>query len=155
MRRVLFLDFDGVLNNMSYLTQQHELGYRTTEAEGLDPARIRFLDEIVEAVPGLEIVISSSWRIGRSVDDLQNILALRGFMGWDRIVDKTGHDPNGKRGMEIDEWIRRQQERPKRIVILDDDIYNMDPWKDHVIQTSFMGAGLTNLHVRQIIDILT
>ena len=49
---ILFLDCDGVLNTV----------LQTRTAQDLDPDRLARLRQIIEAVPGTCIVLSTSWR---------------------------------------------------------------------------------------------
>ena len=86
MRKILFLDFDGVLNSENWCyspAAKHWYG-----VFGLDSEKITLLDEIVERT-GCEIVISSSWRAGKTVADLKFILSYFGMKNVDAVVDKT------------------------------------------------------------------
>ena len=63
MRKIIFLDVDGVLNSEEFsrwLWDNHEKKYRGYEM--LDQRAILCLQDIV-FVTGAEIVLSSSWRI--------------------------------------------------------------------------------------------
>lgn len=53
--KIIFLDFDGVLNSVSYCRLHREPGVL------LDPARMALLRRIVDAT-GAEIVLSTSWK---------------------------------------------------------------------------------------------
>jgi hypothetical protein len=52
----------------------------------LDPACIQVLNEIA-TLGGAEVVVSSTWRYGKTVAGLQAILDAAGFTG--RVLDKT------------------------------------------------------------------
>ena len=57
MRKIIFLDIDGVLNSMDYFEQTKDCkGY--TE---INPEKVKLLKEIVDRT-GAEIVLSSTWR---------------------------------------------------------------------------------------------
>ena len=75
-RRVIFLDIDGVL---APIRQWDRYG-------DLEPACIRVLNEIV-ADGAADVVVSSTWRYGKTVAELQEILAAEGFAG--TVVGKT------------------------------------------------------------------
>ena len=61
------------------------------------------LNEIV-AGAGAEVVVSSTWRHGKSVTELQEMLDAAGFIG--RIIDKTPVGaPGADRGDEIAAWL--------------------------------------------------
>src|SRR5262245_61339122 len=67
-RRVIFLDFDGVL---APIRQWDRYG-------DLDPGCVRVLNEIV-AGGDAEVVVSSTWRHGKTVAELQTMLDAEGF----------------------------------------------------------------------------
>jgi hypothetical protein len=92
-RRVIFLDIDGVLAPIR----------RWDRYGDLDPACIRVLNEIVAAGEA-DVVVSSTWRHGKTVPELQEMLAAAGFAG--RVLDTT---PTGSEGAtradEIAAWL--------------------------------------------------
>ena len=72
----MFLDIDGVL---APIRQWDRYG-------DLDPACIRVLNEIV-ADGDADVVVSSTWRYGKTVAELQEMLDAEGFIG--TVIDKT------------------------------------------------------------------
>jgi hypothetical protein len=92
-RRVIFLDIDGVL---APIRQWDRYG-------DLDPACIEVLNDIA-ARGGADVVVSSTWRYGKTVAELQEILEAAGFTG--RVLDKTPIGaPGAQRGDEIAAWL--------------------------------------------------
>ena len=92
-RRVVFLDIDGVL---APIRQWNRYG-------DLDTACIRVLNEIV-ARGGADVVVSSTWRYGKTIGELQAMLDAEGFSG--RVLDKTPTGaPGADRGEEIAAWL--------------------------------------------------
>ena len=91
--RVIFLDIDGVV---APIRQWDRYG-------DLDPACIRVLNEIA-AGAGAVVVVSSTWRHGRTVDELQDMLVAEGFTGL--VVGKTpAGEAGADRGDEIAAWL--------------------------------------------------
>jgi hypothetical protein len=91
--QVIFLDFDGVLAPISDMNRYGEL----------DHGCVRALNEIV-ARSGAHVVVSSSWRFGKTVAELQQMLDECGFAG--RVIDKTPTDVQGcTRGEEVAAWL--------------------------------------------------
>jgi hypothetical protein len=90
------------------------------------PKTIGNLNELIFNT-GAEVIVSSTWRLGRTADDIQKILDKRGFEG--NIIDVTprlsfnGVGGSVPRGSEIDQWLRNNNFGwPfNRYVILDDD----------------------------------
>ena len=65
-KKILFLDFDGVLNSVAYFLTTEKtvdmfLDVKQTFKGNLDPHNVKIINYILEQVPDLEIIISSSW----------------------------------------------------------------------------------------------
>jgi len=76
----------------------------------LDAACVALLNEIV-AQSQADVVVSSSYRYGKTIADLQSVLEAVGFNG--RVIGKTPTDMLGaSRGEEIAAWL--EQMRPMR-----------------------------------------
>ena len=105
-RRVIFLDIDGVLAPIR----------RWDRYGDLETTCVRVLNEIV-ARGGADVVVSSTWRHGKSVAELQAILDAEGFTG--RVIDKTpAGGPGTGRGEEIAAWLA--EHAVSGFVIIDD-----------------------------------
>ena len=92
--RILFLDIDGVLNSSDFYQSGRWDPHRGIES--LDPLAMKCLAEILEPPGGQEpanIVVSSTWRYGRSLMDLQRILERSGLPSQFKIVGKTPGNP--------------------------------------------------------------
>ena len=80
MHPTIFLDFDGVINNDEYPIDQ-------------GPIRIYFDSRLIEKLnniirqSGAKLVISSDWRRGRSIAELQDLLESYDCIG--EVIDKT------------------------------------------------------------------
>ena len=117
--KVLFLDFDGVLNTYSYRNDAFSNRHKSLAALGsepiddemerlklfyalIDPQKVGLVNEILSRT-GAVVVISSSWRHVWPLEDIVKGLGRRGFRG--TIIDKT---PTliGPRGDEIIAWVR-------------------------------------------------
>ena len=118
-RRVVFLDIDGVLAPIR----------RWDRYGDLDPACIRVLNEIV-ASGGAEVVVSSTWRHGKTVRELQEMLEAEGFAG--RVLDKTPSELGASRGEEIAAWLAAHA--VDGYVIIDDHA-DMGELRAHLLQT--------------------
>jgi hypothetical protein len=125
---IIFLDIDGVLNNPGcYLIAS---GSRTPP----DPKCVEALNYITES-SGARIVVSSSWRIGREVIELRELL-----IGWGvkaPVISKTPY-LGTMRGLEIADWLLRHEGTryyPSSFIVLDDDP-DAEPFLDHLIQTA-------------------
>jgi len=119
-RRVIFLDIDGVLSPIR----------RWDRYGDLDPACIQVLNEIV-ARAGADVVVSSTWRYGKTVAELQEMLEAEGFTG--SVVDKTPTGaPGADRGDEIAAWLA---EHAVGGYVIIDDHADMGALRSHLVLT--------------------
>lgn len=185
--KVIFLDFDGVLNSENWYRRR----FKEIDTEDIlgkypfyefDPLSIVELNRIIEQTEA-KVVVSSSWRIGKSVEDLQKMLDVVGFIG--KVIDTTPHffakgtDANDNkigytipRGCEIDWWLKEKgkfqrinwsYERQleylenslvKNYVILDDDSDMLYGQREHFVKTNLYGNGLAKQTADKAIEIL-
>lgn len=149
--KILFLDIDGVLNSQRFFnTLPH--GFTTTRSdEILDPEAIDRLNKIIRET-GAKIVVSSSWRIGLSLVELQILLKDHGVegevIGMTPSINKKGR----VRGDEIQAWLNDHLEVID-FVILDDDS-DMRHLMPALVKTSH-NEGLLDVHVEQAIKMLS
>ena len=117
---MVFLDFDGVLAPIR----------RWDRYEDLDRACIQILNEIVTR-GGADVVVSSTWRYGRTVEELQAMLDAEGFIG--RVIDMTpSHVPGGSRGDEIAAWLA---DNAVNAFVIIDDHADMGALRTRLVQT--------------------
>lgn len=96
----------------------------------LDPSCIEVLNEIV-ARGDADVVVSSTWRYGKTVAELQTMLDAQGFRG--RVLDKTPVGPPGaSRGEEIAAWLA---EHPVDGYVIIDDHVDMGELRSHLVLT--------------------
>jgi hypothetical protein len=106
-KKIIFLDFDGVLNSQLY--------YKTKGKEdvSIDENSVELLNELCSKTDA-SVVVTSTWRLGRSVEELQLILDKKGFEH--RVLDKTldlrigEYGDSMLRGNEIYQWIKDHED---------------------------------------------
>jgi hypothetical protein len=177
MEKIIFLDFDGVLNsNDWYVRRKDKYGMDAVEKQypfyEFDPDAVNRLNTII-TLTGAKVVVSSSWRHGRTVEELQDILNFVGFIG--EVIDVTQHfgSIDGytiPRGCEIERWLDikgfqrinwSEEEQQKYIdkspvknyIILDDDSDMLYNQREHFIHTGWK-FGLDDTAMNKSIDIL-
>lgn len=131
--KVLFLDIDGVLNSIQSNEMYNRRNKNTQKQEWnpyeeFCPITINNLVELLEAVPDLKIVISSTWRMGcDTVDKLKAIFdpipeSHGRLIIQNRIIDSTPVYRKGPRGDEIANWLSSCKTAIiSKYAILDDD----------------------------------
>lgn len=108
--KVVFLDFDGVLNCDVSICQ---LGTRYK----FWPASIKALNQLL-VDSGARVVISSTWREHWTLSENAASLQQAGLLPG-RVVGKTSVSGR-ERGIEIDSWLRSVPYSVQSFVILDD-----------------------------------
>lgn len=122
IKPIIFLDFDGVVetiywekaNDGTWSFNVHKNGRNELN----NKQAIGWLNELYSKVP-FDIVVSSTWRIGMSVQDLQNLITSSGFNPEIKVIDKTPILYQ-QRGYEIQQWIDDNSFKGKFIIIDDD-----------------------------------
>jgi hypothetical protein len=138
-RRVIFLDIDGVL---APITRWDRYG-------DLDPVCIQVLNEIVGRAEA-DVVVSSTWRYGKTAPELQEMLDAQGFKG--HVLDKTPTGvPGANRGDEIAAWLTGH---PVSSYVIIDDHAAMGELHTRLVQTH-PGHGLQPADAQRAIAILT
>lgn len=143
--KVVFLDFDGVLNSWAYAAAGN--GGNRGGLLGLDPAAVSLLNQILERT-GADVVVSSSWRIIHKRIELCDRLVAAGFKG--RVLGVTPHMGGLPRREEIFRWLY-EHDFDGPFAILDDD--GDASIEGRFVRTTF-DLGLTTEHVEAVVAIL-
>jgi hypothetical protein len=125
MSKVIFLDFDGVLNSRAFLLDTDRISRAASgpydDGAHVDPVAVARLSNIV-ARTDARICISSTWRLLHPLGQLNAILKAKGFVG--RVVGRTPEIREwGKttfRDVEIRQWLNGRRD-VRRWVVLDDE----------------------------------
>lgn len=163
--KILFLDVDGVLN----LFGDSFRSFKRGDSNPLEPIQVRRLEYILENVPGLNIVVSSSW----GQDTLIEKLIKHQFKYISRIIDRTPRAVRGdfdeetkrysllrtNRGEQIQAYLDgvKDQFVIERYLVIDDEIYDIiersNPKipKEHVFEID-MNEGLSNKDALLCVD---
>jgi len=164
MKRIIFLDIDGVLATPESIEEG---------LWGLVPARQEQFKKIIDATDA-EIVLSSSWRL-HTLEATKEYMDNKGFLFCDRIIGITirayhyiqkGIHLSIPRGVEIKQWIdanihsqNGKNWNKKRLgldfqyVILDDDSDMLLEQKDNFVRC-VSTKGLTSDLAKKAIQIL-
>jgi len=148
--KVIFLDFDGVINSTSWVPDADDQPHLSIPwyAAGLDPDLVALVNEIIERT-GAQVVVSSSWRQGATLEWLQEVLEEVGFLG--DVIGATPRISYNQRASEIQAWLAGHGEDVEQFVILDD--YADAGIEGHFVQT-IPTVGLTPEDVEDAVTIL-
>ena len=123
MRKVIFLDIDGVLNSYRTCTAYDSFPKQNDSTEKFDMVAVKLI-EVACKKCNAEIVLSSTWRMAKNWEKLGETLNLP-------IVDKTPCLKSGSRGEEIAMWLR--DNLVFEYVIVDDDPDMLESQMDRFI----------------------
>ena len=165
---ILFVDIDGVLNSEKWYTERFDKDLQSYPLCEFDPLCVEQLNILIQKT-NAKLVISSTWRLGRTIDELKNLFEKVGIKG--EIIGVTPHltfnDGYGvSRGNEIKRWIDLNVVREwnrlfgedrdinmESYVIIDDDADMLLEQKDNFVKT-YWADGLNAIHVGKAIKIL-
>ncbi len=164
---IVFLDIDGVLNSPDWfghwppkdeITAGIDVRDLALVAETyLDPVAVQRLNRLTGKA---DIVISSSWRRGFTVDEIRWMLERRGFRG-----TVAGAIPVLREGLggEIRAWLEQNEDpdSPRQFCVVDDYCGDLDEVEGHTVETTDrpqpLGTRVTGLldeHIEQILTLL-
>lgn len=142
MSKVIFLDIDGVLNSVDSMVAFFKWmpkGTRIQMEDRLDSVSIGLLRRVCIKTDA-KIVISSTWRMGRTIEDFVDIFARHGWdnfpiIGMTPIGCKIAEITFRTRGHEIQDWLTHHPEVTEYIII-DDDSDMLESQIDHFVHVS-------------------
>jgi hypothetical protein len=141
--KVLFLDFDGVLNIFPSPSRSGEF----------DKEACYNLEMLLNKVPDLKIVVCSSWR-AYGYDAVKDILKSNSIDPR-RVFDITGDekspDSDNHRGYQVECWLKRNP-KVKTFAIVDDGS-DFEHFKKQFVKTNKYN-GLSQDNVETILQIL-
>jgi hypothetical protein len=128
MDKIIFLDFDGVLNSIGTKDRVDHPLFPGHRVRGVDNFRVKLVSDLALET-GAKIVISSTWREMYTLEWLREFLYSRGMDRRVEIIDFTpksyetigwGLQPRrGERGDDIQLWLE-QNGNPPCYLVLDD-----------------------------------
>ena len=130
--RILFLDFDGVLNTPSTWT----FDWARDGRYRLDVAKVQMISDLVNEEDAY-IVISSAWRNYYSLNTLIKLLGKRGLKdARKRVIGKTPTYRDMRfRGVEIMAWLHQHPSVTSYVAIDDNDW--LEGMKHRWVRTDF------------------
>lgn len=154
MTKHLFLDIDGVLNTDDFLRRGRAAKawdvYPADYGYMIDPFHVGILKSVIDECKGVQVILSSAWRIIPGVIETSKILREAGMGSGFSFAGET--PSNGRRGQAIKEYLDERKIDPAGICILDDNT-DIDPLKHRWVRT-LPNEGLTPEKAAQVIDML-
>lgn len=135
MKKVIFLDFDGVLNTENYQAKLYREGKPQWDDFGqvFDPEAVENLKMVLDAVPDTLLIINSSWKL-EGFGRMKELWKVRGLPGTvhgvtpDYVPDLLNIDLENYdniamlagKGNEVKQWLEKNAPEGCRYVIFDD-----------------------------------
>lgn len=151
MHKILFLDFDGVLNTEHYqgLLQYQGKPWQDEYGAFFDPKAVKQLKRIIDATDA-DIVVESSWKY-LGLDAMNELWEVRNLPG--TIIDITPSLLGKNKGVEIASWLSKYAKQDIRYVIIDDEYVILDSQLPHFILTNPY-EGITEEQANRAISML-
>ena len=168
MNKIIFLDFDGVLNTEFYQDVLKQQGKKWQDEHGafFDPNAVKQLERIIDATDA-DIVVESSWKY-LGLDAMKELWKVRNLPG--RIIDITPSTTSDEyllnvdlddfsnkmhhcKGLEISSWLSEKGLSNTRYVIIDDEYVILDSQLPHFILTNPY-EGITEEQANRAISML-
>ncbi len=151
MNKILFLDFDGVLNTEHYqgLLQYQGKPWQDEYGAFFDPKAVKQLKRIIDATDA-DIVVESSWKY-LGLDAMKELWEVRNLPG--TIIDITPSLLGKNKGIEIASWLSKYAKQDIRYVIIDDEYVILDSQVSHFILTNPY-EGITEEQANRAISML-
>lgn len=132
--KILFLDFDGVLNTEHYqcLLQYQGKPWQDEHGAFFDPNAVKQLKRIIDATDA-DIVVESSWKY-LGLEAMQEMWAVRNLPG--RVIDITPSSVGDDKGVEIASWLSEHATQDTHYVIIDDEYVILDSQSSHFVLTN-------------------
>ena len=146
MRKVVFLDIDGVLNTKWWYTQMDRNTPKDKYGYAFDPNAVSNLKKIIDET-GADIVISSSWK-SFGISELEDMWQDRGLPG--KLIGITPNTVSDEmllnadldhmelfsiRGTEIKEWLTKHGKHISHYAIIDDMDNMLTEQRLHFVKT--------------------
>ena len=151
MNKIIFLDFDGVLNTEYYqgLLQYQGKPWQDEHGAFFDPNAVKQLKRIIDATDA-DIVVESSWKY-LGLDAMKELWKVRNLPG--TIIDITPSLLGKNKGVEIASWLSKYAKQDIRYVIIDDEYVILDSQLPHFILTNPY-EGITEEQANRAISML-
>lgn len=151
MAKIIFLDFDGVLNTEHYqgLLQYQGKPWQDEYGAFFDPKAVKQLKRIIDATDA-DIVVESSWKY-LGLDAMKELWEVRNLPG--TIIDITPSLLGKNKGVEIASWLSKYAKQDIRYVIIDDEYVILDSQLPHFILANPY-EGITEEQANRAISML-
>lgn len=144
MKKVLFLDIDGVCNSMEYAQRNNmNLWHKT------DPDLVRLVRRIIDETK-CDVVLSSTWRL---YPEARAVVKRDVCYFMDCTKDMQAGAKRGvvERGIEVQEWLDRHPQYTHYAILDDESDFLPNQW---LFKTTF-AKGITEEIAQAVIDHLT
>jgi hypothetical protein len=149
MKPTLFLDIDGVFNCYDFLFANPGCFDKRDKRKALDPAACERLERVLQAT-GAVIVVSSTWRILKSLEWLNKAFHDRGAPSA-KFIDRTPRTKGSQRRHDEIQAYLDEHPEIQTFAILDDE--SMGHLTHRAVKTTLF-HGFLDEHVEPLIRLL-
>jgi hypothetical protein len=120
--KIIFLDIDGVLVTRNSIKYQY-INFPDETSIRFSKKAVKNLNKLIR-LTGAKIVISSTWRLFHSLEELQKIFvkqSIKGEIISTTSIERAPVEEDIPRGQKIADWLEQNHD-VKQYVIIDDDV---------------------------------
>lgn len=159
--KVIFLDFDGVLNSQGSFVLEDRIrkdnvrrqGVKGKVNESLCHVCTSNFQLVLDQYPEAKVVLSTTWRTMFSIEWLKEKLASY-HVDSSRVIGVTPQHWGDRRGQEIQDWLDEHPE-VKHYIVIDDNDWGISPLHgDRFVKTTWE-SGMTFQHAVEAIEKLS
>lgn len=149
----LFLDCDGVLNNVYTFQRQTELNWPLNhywlDLDKKCVANLLKLENFLKDKYNVHLILSSTWRmLPQKKKDLNRVFWEEGLL----LIEDCTPDNHTYRGIEIQEYMDAHRIKKEQILILDDE--DTGHLNERLVKTDFYGNGLDEQAVIKALELV-
>jgi len=151
MRKILFIDFDGVMVTDRYLEQLSVANSPLRDEYGakFDPVCVENLRQIINNTDA-DIVVTSTWKMNLRVEGLQQMWQARHLPG--KVIGVTPNIDPIHRGDEIQAWLDTQTGAVRYAII--DDCPFLDFFREEQLSFLFKVDERTGLNEKTALSVI-
>lgn len=146
MKKIIFLDFDGVMDTAHYDNYLNYMGLPFKDKYGIlfDPDCVENLRHIIECT-GADIVVTSTWKYFMSYEEILDMWTFRELPGF---VTDTTPTISKHRGDEIDAWLEDCRCECEYVIIddMDESQFNEHQYERLFVVNPYDGLNDSTAH---------
>lgn len=153
--RVVFLDIDGVLNDLGWLYHSNDhikpyiRGSLHHSKASLSPGCVRLFNHLHEKYP-FHIVLISAWRSKHTIEEMRRVFSTINAPLLEYLPNEHTYS-NSSRGLQIKKWLQEHPEVSSYLILEDEPDERMD--RTNLVQPSRELGGFNFRNMQEAFEV--